>query len=173
MQSMQGAKEAFGLLVVRHARLVRAICLARLGNRELDDAVQEIFLRAYKGLPRLRNPKSFHAFLAQIARNYCVDRLRNGSKQEISSLEEVDLEPADQETLGEDHKEIMLERLRSEVSRLPESQREILLLFYFHKLSYAEMASTLRISEAAVNQRLSRARSQLRSAFQVEPGRRG
>ena len=63
--------------------------------------------------------------------------------------------------------EHLLERLRREVGRLPETQREVLLLFYFEKMSYARMAAALNLTEAAVNQRLSRARQQLRSAFAV------
>ncbi len=165
---MQGSREAFGLLVVRHVRMVRAICMARLGNRELDDAVQEVFLRAYRGLRRVSEPRNYQSYLGQIARNYCIDRLRTSSRTAVS-LDEVALEPSDPSSTRDDDKELLLERLRREVGRLSENQREVLLLFYFEKLSYAQMAAALNITEAAVNQRLSRARQQLRTAFAASP----
>jgi RNA polymerase sigma-70 factor (ECF subfamily) len=161
--SLQGSAEAFGLLVVRHAPSVRAICMARIGSREIDDVVQEVFMRAYQGLRRLSARASFPSYVAQIARNLCVDRLRASRKGAVS-LEEIELELEDRSAV-EDPREHLLDRLRREVGRLPESQREVLLLFYFRKMSYAHMAVLLGITEAAVNQRLSRARQALRAAF--------
>ena len=171
--SVEGSREAFGLLVARHSRLVRAICAARIGVRDLDDAVQEVFLRAYRGLGRIKDPGSFRSYLGQIARNYCVDRLRaSGSSKQTLSLDEVDLEPADPSGDSDDgEQDEHLLRLRREVGRLPETQREVLLLFYFEKMSYAAMADALAITEAAVNQRLSRARQTLRVAFATEAER--
>lgn len=146
--------------------MVRAICTARLGPREADDTVQEVFLRAFRGLPRLKDPGSFTSYVGQIARNYCVDRLRAAQRNE-RSLEEIEVEPADPRGEGDTDRELMLEQLRREVGRLPENQRETLMMFYFERMSYAGMATALGISEAAVNQRLSRARAHLRTVFQL------
>ncbi len=169
-QSVRGSREAFGLLVARHARLVRAICMARLGREELEDAVQEVFLRAFKGLGRLKDDSKFTAYLGQIARNYCVDRLRSTPRPTLS-LSQADLDPPDPSATQDTAKELLLDRLRREVGRLPESQREVLLLFYFEKMSYAGMAAALGVTEAAVNQRLSRARQQLRASFDSQKER--
>jgi RNA polymerase sigma factor (sigma-70 family) len=164
--TLEGSRDAFGTLVLRHSTLVRAICVARIGTGDADDAVQEVFLRAFRGLRRLQDPGSFPAYLGQIARNFCIDRLRTASgKRGQLSLDEVDLELSDAIPPSNDDKELLLERLRREVGRLPENQREVLLLFYFERMSYADMAAALGVTEAAVNQRLSRARQQLRSAF--------
>lgn len=163
--SRDGSREAFGLLVTHYSRTVRALCLARTGNhRDLDDMVQEAFLRAYTGLSRLTDAGSFGPYLLQIARNLCVDRLRR-RHQRTESLDEVQLEPEPQPS--HDESEARLTALRRFVGRLPEALREALLLFYFEGMSYARMAELLGISEAAVNQRLSRARAQLRLQFGV------
>lgn len=168
--SRSGEREAFGALVLRHSRVVRAICMARIGNEEVDDAVQEVFLRAYRGLARLNDDASFSAYLAQIARNHCVDRLRtSANRNRPLSLEAVALEPADPRAVVDEDHEALLARLRREIARLPESQREVLLLFYFERLSYARMAEMLGLTEAAVNQRLSRARHHLRETFAQLP----
>jgi len=143
--------------------------MARLGIQDVDDATQEVFLRAFRGLGRLNDPQSFPSYLGQIARNFCIDRLRTGNRAQVS-LDEVSLEPPDPRSDTDQDKELLLERLRREVGRLSENQREVLLLFYFERLSYAKMADLLNITEAAVNQRLSRARQQLRTAFAASPG---
>jgi RNA polymerase sigma-70 factor (ECF subfamily) len=163
-RSIAGSRDAFGLLVLRHARMVRAICMSRIGSQEVDDAVQEVFLRVFRGLPRLQATASFVAYLGQVARNYCIDRLRTAQKQKPVSLDEVELDPADRrvDEAAESARAERLALLRREIARLPESQRECLLLFYFEEMSYAQMAEALGLTEAAVNQRLSRARQQLR-----------
>jgi len=127
--------------------------------------VQEAFLRAYKGLDRLKDGNRFGAYVHRIAQNICVDRLRR-SRFEGKSLEEVDLDPADRPLdAAQDDKEERLAELRRQIGRLPRALREAVLLFYFERMSHARIAQTLEITEAAVNQRLHRARVQLRNAM--------
>jgi RNA polymerase sigma-70 factor (ECF subfamily) len=97
--------------------------------------------------------------------NLSVDRLRRRSHRGVS-LDEIELDPA-ADTPANDAEE-HLGKLRREVGRLPESLREVVLLFYFQDMSYAEMDRLLGITEAAVNQRLNRARQRLREGFGVE-----
>ena len=163
-ETLTGSREAFGLLVVRYSRAVRAACVARVGLREdLDDMVQETFLRAYKGLPRLRDHSRFGAFVHRIAQNIAIDRLRRGGREAVS-LEDVNLEPQTA-TEPRDDREEHLAQVRALVGRLPPALREAVLMFYFERHSHAEIAGMLGITEAAVNQRLHRARVQLREAF--------
>ena len=164
--STEGSREAFSLLVTRYARTVRAVFLARLGrHRDLEDMVQETFLRAFRGLSRLQQRDRFAPYLHRIAQNLSVDHLRRPSRQ-ARSLDEVDLEPVAATATG-DPDEDRMQRLRQQVGRLPEALREAVLLFYFENLSYAQMAQLLGVTEAAVNQRLSRARRRLRDGLGV------
>jgi RNA polymerase sigma-70 factor (ECF subfamily) len=160
-QSILGSREAFGLLVVRYSRSVRAICIARIGRMgELDDLVQEAFMRAFRGLTRLEEPDRFGAYLHRIAHNICVDRLRRLRKD--VSIDEVDLASPVPATPVLDIREERLERMRRQVGLLPLTLREAVLLFYFEQRTLAEIGAMLGITEAAVNQRLHRARLQLR-----------
>jgi RNA polymerase sigma-70 factor (ECF subfamily) len=164
-ETLGGSREAFGLLVVRYSRSVRALCLARLGTaNDLDDLVQESFLRAYKGLARLKQQARFGAYLHRIARNICVDWLRRHRREPVPIEDEpVDLSiPSDGPA---DVREERLEELRSLVGRLPLALREAVMLFYFEKRSYEQIAEFLDISAAAVNQRLHRARVSLRATM--------
>ncbi len=162
--TLAGSREAFGLLVERHAQGVRAICVARLGIRsDLDDIVQETFLRAYRGLARLTSQAAFAGYLLRIAQNLCIDLIRTRHKNAVS-LDAIELEPAAREAPAEDDR---LDKLRRLVGKLPEALREALLLFYFEDLSAAQMATRLGIAETSVHQRLHRARHQLRENFGV------
>jgi RNA polymerase sigma-70 factor (ECF subfamily) len=165
-QTLAGSKDAFGLLAVRYARTVRAVLISRAGlHRELDDMVQEVLLRAYRGLGRLQSADSFPSYLHKIAANLATDQLRRRGRQPLS-LAELDLDPPQLDApTGPD--EDRLARLRRQIGRLPETLREVVLLFYFQEISYADIARVLGISVAAVNQRLNRARQRLRAAFGV------
>ena len=79
----------------------------------------------------------------------------------------AEFETARLELLTPDEREERLSKLRQMVGRLPESLREAVLMFYFEKMSYARMAEVLGVTEAAVNQRLSRARRSLRMSLGV------
>ena len=163
-QTEAGSREAFGLLVVRYSRSVRATCMARLGLvSDLEDLVQETFLRAYQGLTRLKDRSRFGAYVHRIAQNICIDRMRRRGKPQLS-LDEVDLDPPREPGVA-DVREERLGRLRVLVGRLPEALREAVLLFYFEERTHAEIASQLGVTEAAVNQRLHRARQSLKQAF--------
>lgn len=166
-QTLASSREAYGLLVVRYSRSVRALCLARLGSgHDIDDLVQESFLRAFKGLRRLKEKARFGAYLHRIARNVCVDWLRR-HRRDPASLEDqpVDLSVATDDPV--DVREERMQTLRMLVGRLPLALREAVMLFYFDNRSYVQIAECLDISEAAVNQRLHRARVALRSAVGV------
>jgi len=161
-QSILGSREAFGLLVVRYSRSVRAVCLARIGRRsDLDDLVQEAFLRAYQGLSRLEDVSRFGAYLHRIAHNLSVDCLRRPGLEAVA-MEDVDLASPGEPTKALDVREERLEKLRRQVGRLPLALREAVLLFYFEQKSLGAIGALLGITEAAVNQRLHRARVQLR-----------
>lgn len=169
-QSLSGSREAFGLLVVRYSRSVRAVCLARVGRTgDLDDLVQEAFLRAFQGLSRLEDPARFGAFLHRIAHNLCVDRLRRSGREPVA-VEDVDLALPGEHEAVLDVREERLAKLRLQVGRLPLLLREAVLLFYFDQKNLAEIGQVLGITAAAVSQRLHRARQHLRQVLGVEEG---
>jgi RNA polymerase sigma-70 factor (ECF subfamily) len=147
--------------------------MARLGTcDDLDDLVQESFLRAYKGLARLKERARFAAYLHRIARNICVDWLRR-KKRDGVSLDDVPVEievPMDGPL---DIREERLAQLRRLVGRLPLGLREAVLMFYFERQSYQQIAEVLGVTEAAVNQRLHRARVALRTSLGVNTEQSG
>src|SRR5215831_10581175 len=80
----EGDRAAFGRLYDRYARMVHGILLARVPLSEVDDLVQDVFLRALPRLHALRDVTRFGAWLAAITRNRANDYHRH-------AVEEVEL----------------------------------------------------------------------------------
>jgi RNA polymerase sigma-70 factor (ECF subfamily) len=110
-------------------------------------------------IKNLRNPQRFGAWIAQIARNLCLDTLRRRKSQAAPALPVRDT--ANDETRG--HRE-----LEGALAKLSEDYRMPLLLFYFNGRSTKSIAETLGISQAAVQTRLTRARRKLRDLLVAE-----
>ncbi|MBN1805556.1 MAG: sigma-70 family RNA polymerase sigma factor [Sedimentisphaerales bacterium] len=71
---LTGEKAAYGKLYDRYASLIRAICYDTTGNlADAQDIAQDVFLRSYEKLDRLRNRDSFGKWLVGIARHRCLE----------------------------------------------------------------------------------------------------
>ena len=72
----QGDRASFRLLYQRYQQRVRSTLYQLCGNSSLDDLVQEVFLRAWKGLPKLKKAKYFSTWLYRISWNVATDQRR-------------------------------------------------------------------------------------------------
>src|SRR5260221_1570357 len=93
---LRGDTEAFAALVRAHQARLRLACLVFLGNKEeADDAAQDIFLKAYKGLLGFKAEASFLTWLLRIAENHCRDLLRSRKSHVAQSLDALLAEKGD------------------------------------------------------------------------------
>ena len=76
----QGDRECFRLLYQRYQQRVRSTLYQLCGQSSLDDLVQEVFLRAWKGLPKLKKTQYFSTWLYRISWNVATDRRRKLAK---------------------------------------------------------------------------------------------
>ena len=122
--------------------------------------MQDVFLKAFTKLDRLRDPRRVRAWLLQIARRTCVDyhRKRRGCQQIHEDV------PA-----GPDACEKPIAKLHAAMSRLPQEYRETISLYYLDGRKCPAIAASLGISEGAVRQRLVRARLMLHDFLGEEP----
>jgi len=162
-----GDPDAFEPLVLRHAGRVRRLVWGLLGGRREDaeDAVQEIFLKAYLALPRFREEARFSTWLYRIAVNHCRDLARRAPPAHVE-LDEARLEIlADERDAGAGEDRSLPPERREELHRLlgalSERQRRILVLREIEELSYEEIGGILRIPPGTVRSRLNRARAGL------------
>jgi RNA polymerase sigma-70 factor, ECF subfamily len=157
----QGDRRAFGQLYERHARMVHGVLLAKVPVCDVDDLVQDVFLRALRRLSTLRESGALGPWLAAIARNLANDYHRRTVPEEALPGEPTnsDLESG---TTGADQSEpatAVLEAIRS----LPDAYRETLILRLVEGMTGPEIAARTGLTHGSVRVNLHRGMQQLRA----------
>ena len=161
---------AFAELYDRHS--VTAFSLARrmVGASRAEDAVQEAFLSAWRGVKRY-NPGSgaVRPWLMGIVRNRCIDELRRRDVHERRRAEVEDFEErfaAPESTDGQVLRAEQAMTVRKALEMLPDEQRHVLELAYFDGWTQAEIAERLDLPLGTVKGRTRLALEKLRSALE-------
>lgn len=145
-----------------HASTVRAICRSMLRDRvEAEDAEQQTFLSAQRALANGSRPDDPAAWLAVIARNECLARVRGRMREPLPVEEPEGGAAPDAHAAAVQRHEVA--ELRDALAELPAQQREALLLRELRGLSYEEVAVSLAVTTSAVESLLFRARRRLQS----------
>ena len=157
-----GDKQAFGVLVKRYERPVRAVALDVLGDYHLAmDVSQDTFVIAYEKLAGLRRPAAFGAWLMTITRRCALDFARRKNVQ-------VPLEPVvssgshDRNGRLDEEKQWLL----SAVIKLPKGEGQVIMLRYFSGHSVKEVSEILGRRVGTVTKQLSRAHKHLRNILE-------
>ena len=161
---LQGDTRWFALLADRYKDFVFTLTLNMLRNREeAEEAAQDTFLKAYRHLSRYRAEAKFSTWLYRIAYNECVSRLRkrNTSPALVREFDEKRLAGTESDTPEWHEQEKRFGQLHGAIRELPETDRALVMLFYFEKLSVEEIAGVTRLSVSNVKTRLFRARKKL------------
>ena len=158
---VDGDAQSFRLLYRRHQQRVRQILYQLCDLPTLDDLVQEVFLRAWKGLPKFRQSSQFSTWLYRIAWNVASDR-RQTLAQDRSRLKTI----AENISTQHDDPDIMhlhyQDLVRKGLSSLSEDHRSVLVLHDLEELPQKEVAEILEIPVGTVKSRLFHARSGMR-----------
>lgn len=171
-----GEVAAFNLLVVQHQDAAYSLALRFLGSQQAaEDATQEAFFRAYRGIERFEGDR-FRAWLLSIVANAARDELRRRKRRPQRSLDEarddLDRPSIDPPDPGPSPETATLQgelrgQLEAALRLLPEDWRMVVLLSDVHGLAYDEIASTLGVPVGTVKSRLSRARARLRDLLRA------
>ena len=165
--AQQGDTAAFGALVRMHQDRIYRHLLNLTGSREEAlELAQEVFIKAWEGLPQWRPDAQFHTWLYRIASNAALDVLRRRKLAAFVPLEDEHDEPAPQPGPQEQLQATQgIRALDAALARLAPEHREIVLLREVEGLSYDELATTLRIDPGTVKSRLARARAALAALY--------
>ncbi len=148
-------------LVRRHRSAVLAVCLAHArSSHDAEDITQNVFIRAFDKLGSLREPAKTRGWLLQIARRACADHHHRRPPAPTAIRGHFP-----QRSDGQDGR---FERLHAALARLPEDYRETITLYYLDGESCRSVAASLGATEAAVRQRLCRARIMLHEMLTEE-----
>jgi len=164
--SQRGDRDAFGILVSRHATSVLSVTTRMLGpTADAEDVAQEAFVAAYKALHGFQFEAKFSTWLYRIAVNKCTDVLR-ARRPGTVSLDATDedgvtsWEPADEDT---PHRALEQGELAWELDQgiqaLPPLYRESFVLRHIEGLGYDEMSTILGVHRDTLKMRVYKARN--------------
>jgi RNA polymerase sigma factor (sigma-70 family) len=159
-----GHDEAFRVIHDRYRQRLFAYTRQMLpGRQDAEDALQDVFVRAYSGLRASQGQLVLRAWLYRIAHNRCIDELRRPAPPPPELLEIV--RPPVHDPIAAAEQRESLRRLVADVRRLPDQQRSALLMRELGGMAYADMASALGVTVPAVKSLLVRARIALAQAL--------
>jgi RNA polymerase sigma-70 factor (ECF subfamily) len=143
--------------------VARLDSMARLILRDHElgrDATQEGFIRAWKGLPTLRDPDRFEAWLRSLVARSCIDQLRRRSRRPI----EVELTPTHGPAIA-DFATAIADRdlLDMALRRLPAESRAVVVLHYYFALPLPDVAKALGIPLGTAKSRHHRSMAAMRA----------
>ena len=172
---LAGTREAFDVLVERHQRHVYQLCYRFVGNHEdASDLAQDVFIRAYRGLPKFKGQASLGTWLYRIGVNVCLNKI--GTKAPKPESLDPLLAASDQRIASpaESAPDALLrgeraEQVRAAIARLPRKQRATLILRVYHELPHEEIAGILGSSVGAVKANFFHALNNLKKLM-VEAG---
>ena len=149
------------------ARL-RPFVARRVSPPDVDDVVQDVFLRVQQGLPALREEERFGPWVYQVARSAIAEHRRARARHPLASGEPPDVPtaPPDAEEEGAAERALAL-AVTPFISMLPSPYREALTLTELEGLTQREAASMLGISLSGMKSRVQRGRAQLRTMLEL------
>ena len=173
----QGDRASFRLLYQRYQQRVRSTLYQLCGTSSLDDLVQEVFLKAWKGLPKLKKTQYFSTWLYRISWNVATDRRRKLAKaQTKSSLDDS----WDKDRLNyekdlsnvQDAPDLMYLHYQDLVQRglnnLSFDHRAVLVLHDLEDLPQKQVAEILDIPVGTVKSRLFHARNSFKKFLEQQ-----
>jgi RNA polymerase sigma-70 factor (ECF subfamily) len=170
-QTKAGNQTAFSQIVDKYQKPVYNICFHMLKNgEEAEDAAQEVFLRAFSKLDTYDESRQFSTWLFAIASHYCMDRWKKRRFQ-LVSWDDLKNMLSDREA-SQPEKVMMNIEASQEVhdmlQTLRPDYRMVVILKYWHGMSYEEIAQTMDTTVSTIKSKLFRARKMMAKAVEKE-----
>jgi len=169
--------DVLNTIYTTHYRYVLGICRRFFRQPEdAEDAAAEVFLKLYRVLHQKDERLAFRPWVSQVAWRHCIDKLRRRKREKSSSLEEANFEwipdrsipsPLSQLLRKDEHRQV-----REQLIRLPERYKVPLMLRYYKRMSYSEIARALNTRLPTLRVVMFRAKVYLRRNLRPEqPGK--
>ena len=150
-RAIHGDTEAFGCLYDIYAdQIYRHIYYRTSNSKDAQDLTQEVFIKAWQGLPKYKRTKTpFAGWLFTISHNRVIDYYRT-KKDTVYLNNEISIEDSNSspEKLLDD--EFTQEEIRKVILQLPEVQQQVILMSFIEGFKYSEIAATLNKSEGNI-----------------------
>ncbi len=169
LRAQRGDKRAFGLLVDKYQRKLNRLLSRMIRDQsEIEDVVQESFIKAYRALPNFRGDSAFYTWLYRIGINTAKNHLVSMSRRPTVSTD-IEIEDAENFDSGSElrttetpESSLMTKQIaqtvNDTVAALPEELRTAITLREIEGLSYEEIAAIMSCPIGTVRSRIFRAR---------------
>ena len=168
-----GQIDSFNILINRYEKRMKNYARNFLSDREdVNDVLQEIFLKAYKNIKSFDADRKFSSWLYRIAHNEFVNVLKKRNKKTLP-LFDLDVFFPQYAKDGKDLTEEIDQKKMQEIigkftNKLEQKYREPIILYYFEDLSYKEISDVMQIPVSTVGIRIKRAKEVLKLVCQKE-----
>ncbi len=170
-RTLSGDEAAFGILVQKHQKSVHALVWRKIGDfHYAEEITQDTFFQVYRKLPTLKDPHKFDGWLYVIANRLCIDwmRKKNLTTQSLEDtpVEEIENASYTRHVTEQRQTELYQQRhaiVKKLLTKLPESERTIMTLFYLGEMTAKEISKFLGVSVSTIHTRLHRARKRLQA----------
>jgi RNA polymerase sigma-70 factor, ECF subfamily len=159
-QCLDGNRGKFGDLVRKYTKPIYNLALRMVGDVEdAADVTQTTFVKAYENLGKFDLTLKFFSWLYRIAINESLNVLQKQKQTDPLNDELVSVDASPEDVLHNAERD---EIIQQAIMKLSPEQRSVVVLRHFMDLSYAQMGTTLGITETKVKARLFSARQRLR-----------
>lgn len=160
LSAKQGNKDAFTQLILEIKNDLYKICRIRLNNNDdIDDAIQETMIQAYKNLNSLKDVNKFKAWIITILINNC-NKIYRRTQKTRSIVQEYDIDRIEIDSnIEKKEADINFYLL---IKDLKYEERVIIILYYMERFTFKEIGRILHCSESTIKTRLYRAKERIR-----------
>lgn len=160
-----GDIDSFNGLVLRHYKKVINICYRYMGNqKDAEDVAQEIFVKIFKNIGKLKTGDAFSVWLYRITINTCKSNVRSvrnifrRGMQPINDLHDYIFYNNDHDHC---HTRMNNGLIQEAINRLPFKKKTMIILYYIEELSYNEIAEITKSKLGTIKSTLARSREEL------------
>ena len=152
LRCQSGEPGAFEDLIAVMERPLLYYATSLTGNPDSAlDVLQEVWIRAFRGIRKLKDPGSLRSWLYSITHGIAVDRIRkNYSREQAEKVQFEDFQEADEPSFAAEDAAAIHQAL----SEIGLKHREVLVLYFLEDLSMAEIAEVVGCSEGTVKSRI-------------------
>ena len=152
LRCQSGEPDAFEDLIAVMERPLLYYATSLTGNPESAlDVLQEVWIKAFRGIRKLKDPSALRSWLYSITHGIAVDRIRkNYARERAEKVQYEEFEETEEPSFGDEDAEAIHQAL----SQIGLRHREVLVLHFLDDLSVAEIATVVGCSEGTVKSRI-------------------
>lgn len=147
------------------AARLRPFVARRVSPSEIDDVMQDVFVRMQRGLPTLRDEERFTSWLFQIARNSVAEHMRTRARHPLPEDDTTPEQPAETEEDDREAARALSGCVSMFVAQLATPYRQAVTLVELEGMTMRDAADMVGISLSGMKSRVQRGREQLRTLF--------